>query len=143
MGRISPGPIRWPPGAERRLVPAKSNLKPQTLSHSTTLAHAFFFFTLRITLRFRQGEGCKFSLPLSSWLGGAVGNLAPQKCNHGILVNEKHCLSENGTTKTVSNCAPYLISLFLQLSLKNVEVFYNAFSIRVVQACFYQLALHV
>ena len=31
MGRISPGPTRWPPGAERRLVPAKSNLKPQTL----------------------------------------------------------------------------------------------------------------
>ena len=28
--RISPGPTRWPPGAERRLVPAKSNLKPQT-----------------------------------------------------------------------------------------------------------------
>ena len=27
---ISPGPTRWPPGAERRLVPAKSNLKPQT-----------------------------------------------------------------------------------------------------------------
>ena len=31
MGRISPGPTRWPPGAERRLVPAKPNLKPQTL----------------------------------------------------------------------------------------------------------------
>ena len=30
MERISPGPTRWPPGAERRLVPAKSNLKPQT-----------------------------------------------------------------------------------------------------------------
>ena len=30
MGRISPGPTRCPPGAERRLVPAKSNLKPQT-----------------------------------------------------------------------------------------------------------------
>ena len=30
MGRISPGPTRWPPGAERRLVPAKSNLKSQT-----------------------------------------------------------------------------------------------------------------
>ena len=30
MGRISPGPTRWPPGAERRLVPAKSNPKPQT-----------------------------------------------------------------------------------------------------------------
>ena len=30
MGRISPGPTRWPPGAERRLVPAKSNLKPET-----------------------------------------------------------------------------------------------------------------
>ena len=30
MGRISPGPTRWPPGTERRLVPAKSNLKPQT-----------------------------------------------------------------------------------------------------------------
>ena len=30
MGRISPGLTRWPPGAERRLVPAKSNLKPQT-----------------------------------------------------------------------------------------------------------------
>ena len=32
MGRISPGPTRWPPGAEKRLVPAKSNLKPQTSS---------------------------------------------------------------------------------------------------------------
>ena len=30
MGRISPGPTRWPPGTEKRLVPAKSNLKPQT-----------------------------------------------------------------------------------------------------------------
>ena len=30
MGRISPGPTTWPPGAERRLVPAKSNLKPPT-----------------------------------------------------------------------------------------------------------------
>ena len=30
MGRIPPGPTRWPPGAERRLVRAKSNLKPQT-----------------------------------------------------------------------------------------------------------------
>ena len=30
VGRISPGPTRWPPGAERRLVPTKSNLKPQT-----------------------------------------------------------------------------------------------------------------
>ena len=30
VGRISPGPTRWPPAAERRLVPAKSNLKPQT-----------------------------------------------------------------------------------------------------------------
>ena len=30
VGRISPGPTRWPPGAERRLVLAKSNLKPQT-----------------------------------------------------------------------------------------------------------------
>ena len=28
-GRISPGPTGWPPGAERRLVPAKSDLKPQ------------------------------------------------------------------------------------------------------------------
>ena len=33
MGRISPGPTRWPPGAERRLVPAKSNLKPPTITH--------------------------------------------------------------------------------------------------------------
>ena len=33
VARISPGPTRWPPGAERRLVPAKSNLKPQT-SHA-------------------------------------------------------------------------------------------------------------
>ena len=30
MGRIPPGPTRWPPGAEGRLVPAKSNLKPQS-----------------------------------------------------------------------------------------------------------------
>ena len=30
VGWISPGPTRWPPGAKRRLVPAKSNLNPQT-----------------------------------------------------------------------------------------------------------------
>ena len=30
MGRISPGPTRWPPGAERRLVPTETNLKPQS-----------------------------------------------------------------------------------------------------------------
>ena len=30
MERISPGPTRWPPGAERCLVTAKSNFKPQT-----------------------------------------------------------------------------------------------------------------
>ena len=35
VGRISPGPTRWPPGAERRLVPAKSNLKPQTPKSGT------------------------------------------------------------------------------------------------------------
>ena len=29
VGRISPGPTRCPPGAEKRLVPEKSNLKPQ------------------------------------------------------------------------------------------------------------------
>ena len=34
MGRISPGPTRWPPEAERRLVPAKSNLKLQTSNHT-------------------------------------------------------------------------------------------------------------
>ena len=38
MGRISPGPTRWPPGAERRLVPAKSNLKPQTYTVENILA---------------------------------------------------------------------------------------------------------
>ena len=37
MGRISPGPTRWPPGAERRLVPAKSNLKPQTYDGNTSV----------------------------------------------------------------------------------------------------------
>ena len=31
-GSISPGPTRFPPGAEERLVPAKSNVTPQTLS---------------------------------------------------------------------------------------------------------------
>ena len=31
MGRISPGPTRGPPGTERRLLPAKANLKPQTM----------------------------------------------------------------------------------------------------------------
>ena len=30
VGRISPGPTRWPPGAEERLVPEESKLKPQT-----------------------------------------------------------------------------------------------------------------
>ena len=34
MGRISPGPTRWPPGAERRLVPAK--IKPQTSNLKTS-----------------------------------------------------------------------------------------------------------
>ena len=29
---ISPGPIRWPPGAEERLVPEKSSLKPQSFA---------------------------------------------------------------------------------------------------------------
>ena len=38
MGRISPGPTRWPPGAERRLVPAKSDLKPQTSSRTRVWA---------------------------------------------------------------------------------------------------------
>ena len=36
MGRIPPGPTRWPPGAERRLLPAKSNLKPQTFCAAQT-----------------------------------------------------------------------------------------------------------
>ena len=31
MGRKSPGPTRWPSGAEGRLVPKTSNLKPQTV----------------------------------------------------------------------------------------------------------------
>ena len=39
MGRISPGPTRWPPGDERRLVPAKSNLKPQTSNLPAALIH--------------------------------------------------------------------------------------------------------
>ena len=30
VGRIAPGPTRWPPGDEERLVPETSNLKPQT-----------------------------------------------------------------------------------------------------------------
>ena len=30
VGRISLGPPRWPPGAEERLVPETTNLKPQT-----------------------------------------------------------------------------------------------------------------
>ena len=42
MGRISPGPTRWPPGAERRLVPAKSNLKPQT-HLKTPLLNCYYY----------------------------------------------------------------------------------------------------
>ena len=57
MGRISPGPTRWPPGAERRLVPAKSNLKPQTYFHI---------------------ESCYSSLHLSLSFN-PVANLQPQK----------------------------------------------------------------
>ena len=57
MGRISPGPTRWPPGAERRLVPAKSNLKPQTLR-------------LRLTV-----EALYSQPPLFSNLQGAVSTL--------------------------------------------------------------------
>ena len=33
-------PTRWPPGAERRLVPAKSNLQPQT-SHEQVRVQAY------------------------------------------------------------------------------------------------------
>ena len=40
MGRISPGPTRWPSGAKRRLVPAKSNLKSQTVTNPTARALA-------------------------------------------------------------------------------------------------------
>ena len=39
MWRISPGPTRWPPGAERLLVPAKSNLNPQTVSSKSSEPH--------------------------------------------------------------------------------------------------------
>ena len=38
MGRISPGPTRWPPGAERRLVPAKPDLKTRTSAHAEQAA---------------------------------------------------------------------------------------------------------
>ena len=42
VGRISPGPTRWPPGAERRLVPAKSNLKPQTYPRQSSPPYVWY-----------------------------------------------------------------------------------------------------
>ena len=45
MGRISPGPTMWPPGAKRRLVPAKSNLKPQTFEIGTDFCKTALFFS--------------------------------------------------------------------------------------------------
>ena len=44
-GGISPGPTRWPPGAEERLVPERSNLKPPTLypTHPETVPKMNFF----------------------------------------------------------------------------------------------------
>ena len=60
MGRISRGPTTWPPGAKRRLVPAKSNLKPQTLSlHPTSNGPATPSVKLHLTL-----ARPLFSLPL-------------------------------------------------------------------------------
>ena len=55
MGRISPGPTRWPPGAERRLVPAKSNLKPQTIHYRPLSKEEKSHFT-------------SLSKPLNDWL---------------------------------------------------------------------------
>ena len=42
MGRISPDPTRWPPGAKTRLVPAKSNLKPHLSIASDAPVRAVF-----------------------------------------------------------------------------------------------------
>ena len=74
MGRISPGPTRWPPGAERRLVPAKSNLKRQTSNparvprsaadYPSSSFRAAALFTLSLTLRWSALlPGVHFSLP--------------------------------------------------------------------------------
>ena len=41
MGRISPGPTRWPPWADRLLKPAKSNLQPQIYLAEQDLAGKF------------------------------------------------------------------------------------------------------
>ena len=62
MGRISRGPTRWPPGAKRRLVPAKSNLKPQTSNlQAKTIANAMIrhwltFFEVPAVIRSDRGR---------------------------------------------------------------------------------------
>ena len=72
MGRISPGPTRWPPGAKRRLVPAKSNLKPQTFS----LGHmSMDLSSVRVAL---------FSHGVPSVTGTNIQVASPQGCTPGL-----------------------------------------------------------
>ena len=69
MGRISPGPTRWPPAAERRLVPAKSNLKAQTALYFSALKPSL----IPIHLQTRRAQLLLEQLPLldrvSRWYG--------------------------------------------------------------------------
>ena len=72
MGRISPGPTRWPPGAERRLVPAKSNLKPQTVTNPTARALASWLSAL-----WGRHEGARGGRLLPGGGGRGSGALPP------------------------------------------------------------------
>ena len=57
LGRISPGPTRWPSAAERRLVPTKSNLKTQTFVLTLIRSFAFTSFDSRIILSMERPIG--------------------------------------------------------------------------------------
>ena len=76
MGRISSGPTRWPPGAERRLVPAKPNLKPQTSWPRNCLQDPYFgpYRIIRI-------DGSRIHVRCSPRLGGEL-LCAPKQLRH-------------------------------------------------------------
>ena len=82
LGRISPGPTRWGPGAERRLVPAKSNLcVVGAVSRAPWLLFTdvpAWCVALRVRCPVKLGS-CSPVCPLlgSRCVSGNLGHLAP------------------------------------------------------------------
>ena len=112
MGRISPGPTRWPPRAERCLVHAKSNLKPQTLSSSLRCTH------VAGTTQARRKHGVR---QLAAAGGGGVSPSGLPVLLHGIgsapqdlqpllpLGGSRHVSAWCSVSRACSLLCPYLL----------------------------------